>query len=138
MVINGESWGVYVNAQQFNKDFLGENFKTDRVPAGRCPAARAAAAASSTWATTRRTSALRDQNKDDAKAWASLIKLCKVLNETPPDKLEAELEPLLDIDGVLRFLALDVAWSTATATGPVRATTRSPGPNGRFHVMPTT
>ena len=29
----------------------------------------------------------------------------KVLNETPPDKLEAALAPLLDIDGVLRFLA---------------------------------
>src|SRR6185369_4055146 len=26
VVINGESWGVYVNAQQFNKDFVQENF----------------------------------------------------------------------------------------------------------------
>ena len=29
VVINGESWGVYVNAQQFDKEFLNENFKTD-------------------------------------------------------------------------------------------------------------
>jgi hypothetical protein len=30
-----------------------------------------------------------------------------VLNETPPDKLPATLAPLLDVDGVLRFLAVD-------------------------------
>jgi len=30
VVINGESWGVYVNAQQFNKEFVGESFKTTR------------------------------------------------------------------------------------------------------------
>ena len=32
-----------------------------------------------------------------------------MLNETPADKLEAALAPILDIDGALRFLALDVA-----------------------------
>ena len=26
VVINGENWGVYANQQQFNKDFLEENF----------------------------------------------------------------------------------------------------------------
>ena len=30
VVINGESWGVYINAQQFNKDFLRDYFKTDK------------------------------------------------------------------------------------------------------------
>ena len=30
VVINGESWGVYVNAQQFNKDFLREYFATEK------------------------------------------------------------------------------------------------------------
>ncbi len=30
VVINGESWGVYVNTQQFNKDFLAENYKTTK------------------------------------------------------------------------------------------------------------
>ena len=32
-----------------------------------------------------------------------------MLNETPPDELEAALEPMLDIDGALKFLALDNA-----------------------------
>jgi hypothetical protein len=26
VVINGESWGMYLNAQQFNRDFTRENF----------------------------------------------------------------------------------------------------------------
>src|SRR5262249_4241501 len=30
VVINGESWGVYTNAQQFNKEFLSENYKTSK------------------------------------------------------------------------------------------------------------
>jgi hypothetical protein len=28
LAINGESWGVYANVQQFDKIFLAENFKT--------------------------------------------------------------------------------------------------------------
>ena len=39
----------------------------------------------------------------------ALIALCKVLHETPTDKLEQALEPMLDIDGVLKFLAIDIA-----------------------------
>jgi spore coat protein CotH len=30
LVINGESWGVYTNEQQFNKEFLKENFKSSK------------------------------------------------------------------------------------------------------------
>ena len=28
LVINGENWGVYINLQQYNKDFLAEWFGT--------------------------------------------------------------------------------------------------------------
>ncbi len=42
-------------------------------------------------------------------AWNDLINLCKVLTETPIDELEAKLEPILDIEGALTFLALDIA-----------------------------
>ena len=30
VVINGRSWGIYANAQQFNKDFLKENYDTKK------------------------------------------------------------------------------------------------------------
>ncbi len=35
VVINGESWGIYANVQQFNKDFLAENFPTTKERVGR-------------------------------------------------------------------------------------------------------
>jgi hypothetical protein len=38
-----------------------------------------------------------------------LIELCKTLNQTPLDRLEEALKPILDIDGALWFLALDNA-----------------------------
>ena len=47
------------------------------------------------------------KGKDDPKAWQALIGLTKVLNTTPPEKLETALSKVLDIDGVLRFLAID-------------------------------
>ncbi len=46
---------------------------------------------------------------DDPKDWKALIALCRVLNETPLDKLEEALKPILDIDGALWFLAIDNA-----------------------------
>ena len=30
VVINGENWGIYANAQQFNKEFVADNFKTTK------------------------------------------------------------------------------------------------------------
>ena len=30
VVINGESWGIYTNAEQFNKDFIKNWFKTEK------------------------------------------------------------------------------------------------------------
>ena len=38
-----------------------------------------------------------------------MIDLCKVINQTPADKLQAALEPILDTESLLWFLALDVA-----------------------------
>lgn len=111
LVINGESWGIYVNVQQFNKDFArdwfgsikGARWKVPGSPGGRGNLAY-----------------LGDEvepyrkfyeikSKDDAEAWGRFIRLCKILNETPPDQLEERLAPVLDIDGALQFLALENA-----------------------------
>jgi hypothetical protein len=60
-----------------------------------------------------------------------------VLNETPPGRLEAAISPLLDIDGTLKFLALenvfvnaDGYWTRASDYSLYRDT------NGQFHVTP--
>ncbi len=49
------------------------------------------------------------KTKDDPEVWTDFIKLCKVLNETPANKLVTALAPLPDIDGALKFLALENA-----------------------------
>lgn len=139
VVINGESWGVYVNVQQFNKDFLAEHFESTK---------------GTRWKVSgnpRADGGLRylgedlDEYKqrfdmksnDGKKAWAALVKLCRTLNETPLDKLETELEPILDIDETLRFLALDVAlvnrdgyWTRASDYSLFLDSDK------RFHVIP--
>jgi hypothetical protein len=138
VAINGESWGIYINAEQFNRDFTRENFgstggarwKVPGSPGGRGgmeylgddPAAY------------KRIYEIK--TKDDPKSWADLIKMFRVLNETPPDKLEAALQPLLDVDGVLKFLALENAlvnsdgyWERASDYSIYQDV------KGRFHVI---
>jgi len=110
VVINGESWGVYVNVEQFNKDFTKESFGTTKgarwkvrgSPGGQGSLAYLGEDA----AIYKRIYTIK--TKDEPKHWTDLIKLCKVLNETPPEKLEEALSPILDIDGALKFLALDI------------------------------
>ena len=110
-----------------------------RAPAGRCPATPAPAAAWTTSATTSQDYKRRYEikSKDDDKDWKALIELCRVLNKTPPDKLEEALKPILDIDGVLWFLALDNAlinddgyWTRASDYSIYRDA------KGKFHLTP--
>ena len=139
VVINGESWGVYLNAQQFNRDFLRDWFgDTDgarwRIPGS--PGGRGGLEYLGEDAEAYK-GIYSIRTRDDEESWAALIELCRVLNETPAEGLEAALAPLLDIDGVLQFLALDVAlansdgyWTRASDYNLYRA------PNGQFHVVP--
>jgi spore coat protein CotH len=111
VVINGENWGIYVNAQAFNKDFIRDNFNTTKGERWKTPGSpRGQASLKYLGDDPENYKNIYDlKGKDDPKAWADLIKLCKTLNETPPEKLEEALSPILDIDGALRFLALDNA-----------------------------
>jgi hypothetical protein len=111
VVINGESWGVYPNVQQYNTDFVQEWFKTAKGARWKTPGSPMGRAGlayiGDDPAAYKKLYEIK--SKDSPKSWAALINLCKVLNETPADKLEAALEPILDIDGALKFLALDKA-----------------------------
>jgi hypothetical protein len=138
VVINGENWGVYANAQQFDKIFADEFFpspkkdkaKSDKAKSGDAEAghARAGKTKVARWkvpgspgggggltyigddvaAYKRR---YQIKSDDDADSWKALVELCRVLNQTPTEKLEAELSKILDVDGALWFLALDVVFS---------------------------
>ena len=139
VVINGESWGVYLNAQQFNGDLIRENFKTGGGARWKAPGSPRGQAGleylGEDPADYRRLYEIK--TKDDPEQWQALIRMTKVLNETPPEKLEAALSPLLDIDGALRFLAVEVAlvnsdgyWTRASDYNLYR------DPAGRFHIIP--
>ena len=139
VVINGENWGVYSSTQQFNKEYLrdhlatteGARWKVPGSPGGRGGLEYLGEDVAAY-------KALYDiKSKDTPKAWADFINMTKVLNTTPPEKLEAALSPILDIDGVLKFLALEVAivnsdgyWVRASDYNIFQDT------KGRFRILP--
>lgn len=139
VVVNGESWGLYVSSQQFNKIFLKENFETKK-------GARWKVSGSPNGDGGLRylgeeiepyKERFEIKSKDKESSWKKLIELCRILNETPQEELEAKLEPILDIDGALWFLAVDVA-SVNSDGYWTRASDYSlyMHPDGKFHVLP--
>ncbi len=139
VVINGENWGIYASAEQFNKDFTKDRLNTTKgarwkVPGS--PGGRGGLAYLGDDPAPYR-SIYEIKSKDTPAAWAKLIGLTKTLAETPPAELEAALAPLLDIDGALRFLALDVTflngdgfWTRSSDYSIAEDNT------GRLHVIP--
>jgi hypothetical protein len=97
VVINGESWGVYLNAQQFDTEFLREWFSTRAGVRWKVPG--------SPWGQGGMRYLGDDpeaykkiyeiKSRDDARSWAALIAFFKTLTETPLDLLEAALEPIV-------------------------------------------
>jgi hypothetical protein len=138
VVINGESWGIFSNVQQVDKTFLDEWFKTKDGTRWKVPGSPGGRGGLEYWtdpAQYKRTFEIK--GKDSQKAWDALINLTRVLNTTPPDRLEAALAPILDIDGALKFLALDNTfvnndgyWVRASDYNIYLDT------NGRFHILP--
>jgi CotH kinase protein len=111
VVINGESWGLYVNAQQFDKIFLAENYPSSKGARWKVPGNPGADGGLGYPGENVEEYKRRYEIKtgDDPKDWKALINLCMVLNQTPLDRLEEALKPILDIDGALWFLAIDNA-----------------------------
>jgi len=110
VAINGESWGLYVNQQTFSKEFTLERFKTTKGTRWKSPNNSVGGGFSylgddvelyRRW--------YEMKGADNLTAWQALIHVTKILNETPEDRLEQALAPVMDVDEVLRFLALDVA-----------------------------
>jgi hypothetical protein len=139
VVINGENWGIYPNAQQVNADFgrewfggaSGARWKVQGSPMGRGGLKYLGAKPDAY----KQIYTLKSKEREED--WAALIELCRVLTETPLDGLEAALEPLLDVEGTLRFLALektlinsDGYWARASDYYLYRDA------KGRFHLIP--
>lgn len=139
VVINGESWGVYANVQQFNKEFLNENYKTTKGARWKVRGSPGARGGLEYLGDRIDDYRIRYEIKssDHEKSWQALINLCKVLNQTPADQLEAALRPILDVDELLWFLALDVALINSDGYW-TRASDYSIylDPKGKFHILP--
>ena len=139
VVINGESWGLYVSSQQFNKTFVNQNFgskKGARWKVSGSPQGDGGLRYLGENIDDYR-SRFDIKSGDKESSWRDLINLCKVLNETPAEQLEQALEPILDIDGTLWFLAVDVAtsnsdgyWTRASDYNIYQNT------DGKFQILP--
>jgi spore coat protein CotH len=108
-VINGESWGIYSNIQQINKDFTRDFFNSEGGARWKVPGLRMQGGLQylgdnpSSYK-----SIYQIKSKDKPESWQALIALCKTLNQDPPKTLRTALAPMLDIEGALKFLALDI------------------------------
>ena len=139
VVINGENWGLYVNTQQINGDLVKDNFKTTkgtRWKVSGSPMGQGGLAYLGDDAKAYK-SFYEIKSKDDPKAWQVLVTLCKTLRDTPSENLEKALEPMLDLEGALKFLAIDKAlinndgfWTRASDYSLYL------DPGGKFHLIP--
>ncbi len=139
VVINGESWGVYANVQQFNKDFLKENYKDTKGTRWKVSGNPGADAGLRYVGdnTAEYKQRYEIKSKDNPESWKALIELCRILDQTPADQLEAAISPILDIDAALWFLAYDLAlvnedgyWTRASDYNLYLDS------QGKFHIIP--
>jgi spore coat protein CotH len=109
VVINGESWGVYVNEEPFDRDFARDWFGEDKGARWRVPVNFSGSGAlvyhGENEETYRRLYDLRSNEKKSA--WRDLIALCRQLDQLPDEKLETDLDRVLNVDSALWFLAVD-------------------------------
>jgi spore coat protein CotH len=139
VVINGENWGVYTNAQQFNREFIEENFATTKGARWKVPGSPGGRGGleyvGDDISAYKKTFQIKTEDKE--KSWKALVELCKTLNQTPPDQLEAALEPMLDLDETLWFLALETSLINSDGYW-TRASDYSIylDPKGKFHILP--
>jgi len=136
VVINGESWGVYSHIQQFNKDFLEDNFGTRggvRWKVGAGGGGRGNLGYPGDRKEDYGGYQLRTDGADDA--WKQLAEFTKFLNETPPEKLGAALNERLDIDSALWSLALECVFQDEGYFTRGSDYNLYLDPDGRFHLL---
>jgi len=108
VVINGENWGIYVNEEQFNKDFTKRWFGTRGGVCWKVPANFSGTGAlvfhGDDPANYR--GLYEVKAKDETRAWSDLIALCKQLDQLPDDKLETALARVLNVDRTRWCLAI--------------------------------
>jgi spore coat protein CotH len=139
VVVNGEYRGVYVNLQQFDKIFTSAQFGSSKGTRWKVPGSPDGDGGLKYTGEDLEDYEARYSMKsnDGRKAWNRLVRLCRVLNETPKEELEEKLSPILDIDKTLWFLAIDVVLVNSDGYWK-RASDYSMfcDKKGQFHILP--
>ncbi|RYG36015.1 spore coat protein CotH [bacterium] len=142
VVVNGENWGIYGNVQQIDKIFLQEAFGDDKGIRWKTPGSpQGRAGLNYLGEDPKAYEGIYDiktkKEKEAAEGWKALIALAKTLDQTPSAQLPKAIEPILDVDGVLRFLAFENAlvnsdgyWVRSSDYNLYRDS------KGKFHVIP--
>jgi hypothetical protein len=139
VVINGECWGIYTSMQQFNKDFVQDWFGTTKGARWKVPGSPQTRAGleylGDDPAPYRRLYTIK--TKDTPEVWAEFVRLCRTLNQTDLDKLPEALEPILDVDSALRFLAVELVLINSDGYW-VRSSDYNlyQDKTGKFHILP--
>lgn len=139
LVINGESWGLYINVQQFDSNFTRDFFGTPKGARWKVPGSPRGQGGFTYLGddidSYRSTFELK--TREDPKSWVGLMLLFETLNNTPSELLESALAQSLNVDGVLKFLALDNVfvngdgfWTRASDYNLYQ------DPHGKFHIFP--
>ena len=139
LVVNGEDFGIYAAVQQFDKDFLQDHFGTKQGDRWKVPP-DFSGGGGLRWLGEDPKAYQRGyqlKSKENDAAWAGLVDLCAVLENTPLADLERILPQHLDVESTLWFLAIDNAlgdddgyFSRASDYLLYR------DPKGRFHAIP--
>ena len=139
VVVNGESWGLYVNQQKQDKVFLKEHFGTKKGSRWKVPGSPNGRGSLNDMGDDLEVyrEIFEIKSKESLGAWASLMLLCKTLEDAAPDKAQSKPGSLLDIDGALRFLAFDNVLANSDGYW-TRASDYMLylSPQGVFHVLP--
>ena len=134
LVVNGEDWGIYTSIQPFDENFTQDQFDSAEGTRWVATGGDLAYLGESPEPYRR---AYRMLSPDNPAAWQALIKLCRVLNQTPADQFDFEVSPVLDVNGALQFLALENALMNQEGYGSALG---SYGlyldPHGVFHLVP--
>jgi hypothetical protein len=137
VVVNGESWGVYLNVEPIDETFWETRFKAPPKYVFNAYNARMRSGLEDLGdepGLFRRAYAL--QGRDDLKAWPKLIELVKRLNQGPLNGLEDRLKPILDVDGALRMLAVETVLVNYDGYGFTGSLALFCDDEGVFHVAP--
>ena len=111
LYLNDQYWGLYTNVQQPNKEFIAEWFHDldgNRYK-GDAPGEFRRGTASLTWLGAEPSQyqqgyQLKTQGNDTG--WSDLIHMIDVLNNTPADEFEQEIQRVLNVDGALWYIAI--------------------------------